>query len=219
MEVFLNGLSQAAFENWTAAVDPLHRLTWQTFVLLGSIVLVAAGFASLLMRYSWVWSAPTIKGAKIKNAAHMYQSHLRMSPEDYLALKKLKLNFESDQAKAFVNRDAANYYLVTIVEQGKPKALVYQELRLQMPTRKGRAAKGFIQLDDSSLTAVRLGNVSEDDDESGTEIKGTYDVYVRRVRWFDLRHWFLHPNREIRIVVWVTLITTTLPVLLDLLFG
>jgi len=43
-------------------------------------------------------------------------------------------------------------------------------------------------------------------------------VFVRPVQWYDVRHWLQHPNREIRIVIWVTIITTTLPVLFDLLF-
>jgi len=69
------------------------------------------------------------------------------------------------------------------------------------------------------LTEIRLNNGFEEDDNPESEIVGQYDVYIRKVRWYDIRHWLLHPNREIRIVIWVTLITTTLPVLLDILFG
>lgn len=219
MDDFRTSLMRVASEYWRAAVDPLHHLAWQTFSLFALMLLTVTLVATLLLRYSWVWSKPAIRDARVKAAPHMYQEHLRISPEDYLSLHRMKLNFESDTVRAFVQRDSPRYYVVTIVEHGKPRALVYKEMRLQMPTRKGRAAPGAVQLDDISLTAVRLSNASEDDDEAGSEVRGQYDVYIRQVRWYDVRHWLLHPNREVRIVVWVTLITTTLPTILQMLFG
>ncbi|MEQ1812396.1 MAG: hypothetical protein ABL889_20880 [Terricaulis sp.] len=205
---------------WHRAVDPLHALGWETFWLFVAIILLVSLIATVLLRYSWVWSAPTIANARIKSAAHMYQNNLRVSPEDYLALHKVnsKLSFESEQVKSLLRKDSSRYYVITVVENGKAKALIYRELLLQIATRRGRAAPGLVQLDQQLLTDVRLGNGYEEDDAENTEIIGTYDIYIRRVRWYDVRHWLLHPNREIRIVVWVTLITTTLPVLLDVLF-
>ncbi len=126
--------------------------------------------------------------------------------------------------RKLVQKDASKYYLVTIVEKGRPIALVYREMRLQVPRRNGRVQPNTLQLDADSLSLVRLGNSQPDDDDVTQSpapefLNGTYNVYVRPVRWYDIRHWLLHPNREVRIVVWVTLITTTVPVLLDLLFG
>ena len=151
----------------------------------------------------------------------MYQDNLRISPEDYLAFHGLqsKLSFDSEQVKGLLKKDSSRYYVVTIVESGKARALIYKELLLQVATRRGRAAPGSIQLDQQLLTDIRLGNGYEEDDAEGADIISKYNIYLRRVRWYDVRHWLLHPNREIRIVVWVTLITTTLPVLLDVLFG
>lgn len=214
-------LQDAGDSYWHRAVDPLHRLTWETLSLFVLIVLAVSLVATVLIRYSWVWSRPAIGGARIKSAAHMYQGNLRISPEDYIAFHKLSpnLSFESEQVKSFLKKDSTRYYVVTIVENGKAKALVYKELLLQIPTRRGRSAKGSIQLDQQLLTDLRLGNGYEEDDAEGADVISTYDVYIRRVRWYDIRHWLLHPNREIRIVVWVTLITTTVPVLLDVLFG
>lgn len=214
-------MKDAGNSYWHRAIDPLHRLTWETFSLFVAAILVVALIARVLIRYSRFWSEPTIKGARIKRASHNYAGNLRISPEDYLSFHGLNtsLSFESDQVKALLRKDSSRYYVVTIVETGKARALVYKELLLQVATRRGRAAQGSIQLDQQLLTDVRLGNGYEEDDAEGADIISTYNVYIRQVRWYDIRHWLLHPNREIRIVVWVTLITTTLPVLLDVLFG
>lgn len=212
---------EAGSRYWARAVGPLHNLTWETLTLFLFLGLLIALIATVLLRYSWAWSKPTIKEARIRSAGHLYQGNLRLSPEDYLAFHRLSptLSFESDQVKTLVRKDAPRYYIVTIVEAARRRALLYTEMCLQVATRRGRAAKNTIQLDQQMLTEVRLNNGYEEDDEPGTELIGAYNVYIRRVRWYDVRHWLLHPNREIRIVVWVTLITTTLPVLLDVLFG
>lgn len=82
-----------------------------------------------------------------------------------------------------------------------------------------------IQLSTDDLTTVRLKNGHPDDDDDlnsegrPNPVSGRYDVYIRPVRWYDVRHWLLHPNREIRIVVWVTIITTMFPMLLGYLFA
>jgi hypothetical protein len=44
-----------------------------------------------------------------------------------------------------------------------------------------------------------------------------YNVYIRPVLWYHVRHWLTHPNREIRIVVWVTSITTSAPLLIEII--
>jgi hypothetical protein len=214
-------LQEAGDTYWHRAIDPLHRLTWETFSLFVVIVLFVLLVATVLIRYSWTWSKPAIRDARIKSAAHMYQDNLRISPEDYLAFHGLqsKLSFDSEQVKGLLKKDSSRYYVVTIVESGKARALIYRELLLQVATRRGRAGPGSIQLDQQLLTDIRLGNGYEEDDVEGADIISKYNIYLRRVRWYDVRHWLLHPNREIRIVVWVTLITTTLPVLLDVLFG
>jgi len=221
MQDLQSNLYELSLSYWNAAVGPLHQLTWQTLSLFLAILLLAATFVTFLLRHSWIWAPITLPGVKIKRNAHTYRDHLRLSPDDYLSFHKLSanLNIEGEEAKKVIQRDSDRYYVVTIVEKGKRLPLIYKELRLQVPSRGGRVVKGVVQLDLDVLTDVRLNNGYEEDDELGTDIAGAYDVYIRRVRWFDVRHWLLHPNREIRIVVWVTLITTTLPVLLDMLFG
>ncbi|MEQ1812409.1 MAG: hypothetical protein ABL889_20945 [Terricaulis sp.] len=219
-------LDAAAKGYWERAVGPLHNLTWETLSLFAILLLSVALIATVLIRYSWVWSKPVLREATIKFGSHLYQDNLRLNPDDYLAYHNLSkdLSFDSDAVKKRMQRDASRYYLVTVVEKGRPIALVYREMRLQVPRRNGRVSPNSLQLDETSLTEVRLGNSQPDDDDATQQpapqhLAGSYNIYIRPVRWYDVRHWLLHPNREIRIVVWVTLITTTVPVLLDLLFG
>jgi len=212
----------AAWEGyWTAAVEPLHRLTWQTGTMFATLFVAGALFATLLVRYSWLLSKPTIRSAKVNKNHHMYRDHLRVSPAEYLSFHRLKTDLSIEQAPAadIVKKDSTRYYVVTVVEAGKRRPILYKEMRLQVPSRRGRVVPGYVQFDQEVLTEIRLNNGFEEDDNPESEIVGQYDVYIRKVRWYDIRHWLLHPNREIRIVIWVTLITTTLPVLLDILFG
>jgi hypothetical protein len=212
-----------ALRYWCDAVEPLHQLTWQTSTLLLMILLFAALIATWLLSISWIWpwNRPLIAGALIKPAAHTYKDHLRLSTSDYLRFHRLKEGASMND-KAVVHartRDLDRYYVVTIVERDKRKVVVYRELRLQCPMAgRYQTQREEIQLDESLLTHVRFENGNVEDDEPGTPVAGRYNIYVRRVRWYDVRHWLQHPNREIRIVIWVTIITTTLPTLLQLLF-
>jgi hypothetical protein len=204
---------------WNAAVSPLHNMGWETLSLCAALALAAALIVTLLLHYSWVFSKPALRGVAISRIPHAYQDHLRLSAEDHLRFHHVGGTPMSPQAREAREKDAARYYVVTLV-QPPGRELVYRELRLQAPpTGMAKLAPGTIALDAQTLGAVRRGNASDLDDEANADIVGAYDVYIRPVRWFDVRHWLLHPNREIRIVVWVTLITTGLPVLLDLLFG
>ncbi|MBL8545675.1 MAG: hypothetical protein JNL81_04380 [Hyphomonadaceae bacterium] len=224
MQQFETNLSAAFNRQWHAAVDPLHLLTWQTAALFAFLILSAALIATWLLSISWIWpwTRPLIAAGAIKPGAHTYKDHVRLSTADYLRFHRLGEG-ASKTAAAVTNarqRDLEHYYVVTIVERQKRKVVVYRELKLQCPMGgKYQTSTNEVQLDEALLTQVRFENGNVEDDEPDTPIAGTYDVYVRRVRWYDVRHWLLHPNREIRIVIWVTLITTTVPMLRDLLFG
>ncbi|RYD86982.1 MAG: hypothetical protein EOP50_21540 [Sphingobacteriales bacterium] len=206
---------------WHSAVDPLHKLTWQTGTILLFLVLLVALLATVLLRYSWVFSKPAVRNIVIKRVPHTFQGNLRLSPPDYLKFHKLSsaLSTDSPAYENLVKRDSSRYYLITIVETGKRRAILYKEMRLHAPTRRGRAQQNTIQLDQEDLTAIRLNNGYEEDDHPEAEIAGTYNVYIRRVQYFDIRHWLMHPARDIRTVVWVTLITTSLPTLIEVFFG
>ena len=209
---------------WRDAVRPLHELTWQTGSLLLLILLAAALIATWVMSISWMWpwTKKAVVAGSIKQTAHTYKDHLRLSAADYLRFHGLKedASLATPAVVAKRTRDLDRYYVVTVVERDKRKVVLYRELKLQCPMGgRWRTDPGQIQLDETLLTQVRFENGNIEDDDPETAIQGRYDVYVRPVRWYDVRHWLLHPNREIRIIIWVTLITTTLPTLKDLLFG
>lgn len=209
---------------WRAAVEPLHALTWQTFSLIAMLGLFAALVATWLLSISWIWpwTKPLVKAGAIKSGPHTYKDHLRLSTADYLRFHKLRegAGLSDPSVQRMRTRDLDHYYVVTVVERGRRKVVVYRELKLQCPMGgRYQTQSNEIQLDDALLTQVRFENGNVEDDEPGLPVAGQYDVYVRKVRWYDVRHWLLHPNREIRIVIWVTLITTTMPTLLDVLFG
>jgi len=217
----LRDASQALLADyWMAAVEPLHNMGWQTLTLFAAILIAAALIITALLHYSWMFSKPALRGVTIGRIPHAYQDHLRLSAEDHLIFHHVKATPMAPAARDAREKDLTRYYVVTIVQAKPRRELVYREFRLQAPpTGMAKLPAGQIGLDAQALGTVRRGNSSDLDDETSSDIVGTYDVYIRPVRWFDVRHWLLHPNREIRIVVWVTLITTGLPVLLDLLFG
>ena len=221
MEEGLTKIQRAASEFWSAATDPLHQLTWQTGVLILFLLLTVALIAGVLLRYSWMFTKPALKGVIIKRVPHTFRGHMRLSPPDYLKFHKRSpmLRIEYDAQQALINKDASRYYLVTIVETGKRRPLMYKELRLHVATRRGRTEQNAVQLDQEDLTAIRINNGYEEDDHPDADIAGAYNVYIRQVRYYDLRHWLMHPSREIRTVVWVTLITTSLPTIIEVFFG
>jgi hypothetical protein len=216
------GVAQQALNNyWRLAVEPFHHVTWQTLSLFAVFLLVGMLFGAVVLRYSWIFSKPKFADVIIKHVPHTVAGHLRLSPPDYLKFHGLSpmLSVEDQRLTDRINKDVARYYLVTVVEKGKRKPLLYKEMRLHVATRRGRVQQNAVQFDQEDLTAIRLNNGYEEDDQPDTDLVGSYNVYVRRVRFYDVRHWLMHPSREIRTLVWVTLITTTIPTILDLLFG
>ena len=119
------------------------------------------------------------------------------------------------------------HFVITIThtEHDKPRSkhrqfvVLYRELRLWAPQGKSEVSNGLVKMDEDCLKELRVRNEYPYDEKEGSEFWGQYNIYVRMARWYDIRHWVLHPNREIRIAVWVTLITTLLPPMIDQLFG
>ncbi len=221
----MDSLLKRAQELWAEylfkAVTPLHALTWQTGSLLLIILLSAMLIAYWITTATWLFSKPALKGVKVKSGPHTYKDHLRVSTATYMRFhgRDPQIGIGSDVVKRDVARDASRYYVVTVVESGRRSPILVREMHLQFASRRYAVAEGAVQFDSEALNEIRLGNTSQDDDEGGSDVAGTYDVYIRRVRWYDVRHWLTHPNREIRIVLWVTIITTVLPFFFDALFG
>ena len=194
MDGWLDDAQRAWGAYYRAAVDPLHGLTWQTGSLFLTVLLSAALIALWIARASWRFSKPTYSAIRIRRAPHTYKDHVRVSPRAYMNFhgRSAQTSVTSDVVKSDRAKDASRYYVVTVVEDGALLPLVSKEMHLHFAMGKYTVPEGFAQFDDSALSDIRLNNSSADDDELGTEIAGSYNIYIRKVRWWDVRHWLAH---------------------------
>jgi hypothetical protein len=221
----------AAF--WEAATEPLKHLRVETGVLIVLAVLLGWLVARIVRSATWRFDNPVEQGLQIAPTAHTNTGMIALSLEEYI--RKFADNPEvfllNNQAKntrqRWVNEKQRKvrdqYFVVTIVER-RPDAprwlgnpVLTKELRVW--AKSVPPAEGVFQLDTECLRDVRDHNSSSADDIEGRPIEGNYDLYMRKVSIFDVRHWLVHPNREIRIAVWVTIISMIVPVVFDSLFG
>lgn len=231
-EQFLVWCRSVADAFWLAGTEPLKHLTIQTGLLFALAILLGWLVALLIRSATWRFLKPVERGLRITTTYHTNTGSIALSLEEYirafakdpeivlvnLASKTAKINWGNERHK----RLQSAYFVVTLVEcapdgrrlMGTP--VLTRELRIWRKTNPPR--EGYLQLDAASLREVREKNNSSLDDADGAEIEGTYDLYVRRVRWYDIRHWLVHPNREIRIALWVTIISTVVPSAIDALF-
>lgn len=212
---------------WHEAVAPLHAMSWPTFSLGLIIFLSATLTGTWILRASHLFRRPKVVGARIAAGPHTATGDLGLSFEDYIRTmaekpEALLASLPTQSAKRqwcldTMRRERPRHFVVTIVDEQARNTVLYKELRLWAKAEALPA--GLVQLDSDCLQEVRRTNAYPEDDLSGTQIQGNYKLYVRKPRWYDIRHWLLHPNREIRIAIWVALITTFLPPILDALFG
>jgi len=214
---------------WHAATDPLAHLSIETGILFALLVLLVWLVTLFVGTATWRFSRPKIQTSTVMTTHHFSDGALGLSPEDYiraLAWRPADVLERNPTRAARIRwcearekKERFSYFVVTIVEResatnrivGRP--VLFRELRLWRKTKP--LSESFIHLDASCLREVREHNQSGYDDEDGTEVAGTYDVYIRRVGLFDVRHWLVHPNREIRIAVWVTLISIFVPPIIE----
>lgn len=219
---------------WAAATEPLRHLTIQTGILIALMVLAMWLIALFIRSATWRFRRPVARGLQVVTTFHTNNGSMALSPEEYIRA------FAKRNAQAFLDQNTSqvarmrwgfekhkkihnDYFVVTLVEcapdtpswLGTP--VMTRELKIW---RKSNPPKeGYVQLDGPSLRELRDHNNSSVDDIDGTEVEGKYDLYMRKVSIFDIRHWLVHPNREIRIALWVTIISMIVPVVFDALFG
>jgi len=217
---------------WEAATEPLKHLTLQTGILIVLAGLVAWLIARFVRSATWRFDQPVERGLQVAPTAHTNAGMIALSLEEYIRKfadnpEVLLVNHSSRTARqkwvSEKQRKVRNqYFVVTLVERrndaprwlGTP--VMTKELRIWV--KSAPPAEGTLQLDGECLREVRDHNSSSADDLEGP-IEGRYDLYMRKVSIFDIRHWLVHPNREIRIAVWVTIISMIVPVMFDSLFG
>lgn len=197
------------------AGEPMRHVGWETGVVFAFCILFVALITTALLRHSWRFSKPALPRLTIKGAAHSFTSNLRLNGAQYLAFRKVGGGIQSPQARTVIAQDSSKYYVITIVDAERKRPVLYKEMLIQPGQGRGHLIENEIQVDQADLTRIRLNNLYDDDDAEGQPVSGKYDLYIRPVRWWDVRHWLLHPNREIRLVVWVTIISTLIPILMD----
>ena len=201
------------------ALGPFRAVRWQTVVLLLFSFSVGMFFFAWVARISWRFrSDPLIATAKIRKDGHSWNGNLGVTVDDYLKFHS------SQKVKGIRNilrdrKDAKTFYVISFVDADK-RALVFEkELKLWPKQGSGTLQASTVQLDWDVLSRFRESNFYVDDDDFDKEISGAYDIYVRRAHWYDLRHWLLHPDRDVRLTVWVFLMTTFIPPIVSILFG
>lgn len=218
---------------WSAATEPLKHLRIETGVLVVLFVLLGWLMARLVRSTTWRFTSPTVRNLQIVRTSHTNAGTVAPSCEEYIrtfadnpevfllnnTAKAERRRWITEKHRKIQNQ----YFVITLVEcapdappwSGVP--VMTRELKFWPKT--APPDEGFLQLDSAALREVRDHNTSSTDDIDGTAIEGRYDLYVRKVSWLDIRHWLVHPNREIRIAVWVTIISMIVPVVFDSLFG
>lgn len=113
------------------------------------------------------------------------------------------------EASQILNREFENeYFLVEFRENGAQ--LFRKELRI----RAGWKMLNFFEFrtDPETLKTLKAKSVSDDDDDTESNVGaiGEFDLFARAIKPWDFRHWLHHPNREIRIGLWVAMFAALL---------
>jgi len=113
------------------------------------------------------------------------------------------------EAAAKLNEKYGHRYFVVQFREGGRK-LFSKELKISAWWRNLKETE--FQVDPETLAQIKTGSASKEDDELGNSYgaDGTFDIFFRKVRWWDLRHWLNHPAREIRYAMYVAIFATAL---------
>ena len=103
---------------------------------------------------------------------------------------------------------SSNYYLVLFREGGR--TIARRELRLAAQWRNLKEHE--FRTDPITMQILKKGSSSPLDDgtDNSVGVDGVFDVFVRKIRWWDIRHWVFHPNREVKMSVRVAVFIAAL---------
>jgi hypothetical protein len=228
----LDSVSRFLNAFWNDGTEPLKHLTLQTGLIVVLAGLIGWLLARIVRSATWRFRQPIERGLQIAPTPHTNNGTIALSLEEYIRKfadnpEVLLLNSPTRAARVQwvaekQRRVRSKFFVMTLVERqlDAPRWLGTPVLtkEVQVWVKSAPPAEGCLQLDNACLREVRDKNTSSLDDLEGP-IQGAYDLYMREVSVLDVRHWLVHPNREIRIAVWVTIISMIVPVLFDRLFG
>lgn len=94
-------------------------------------------------------------------------------------------------------RFAKRYFIVEFREAGRR---IYRGEARLVPVWQ-RTQPNEIRLDPETMAALKKGSASvlDDDTDNSVGVDGIFDLFARPIRWWDIRHWIFHPDREVRI--------------------
>lgn len=192
---------------------PIVITVWHLIVF-AVLSILTAGVTYIVLRYA------NIAGAKWKQAlgtkSHengavnypdtlMINSHRMRDMFEVGGLDGLNLK---DTAKRLNSRFEDDYFLVEFRENGG------RLFRKELKVRAGWMKLNYFEfrLDPDTLKTLKAKSDSdEDDDTDGKQgAIGEFDIFARGIKPWDFRHWLHHPNREIRIGLWVAMFAATL---------
>ena len=131
---------------------------------------------------------------------------LRVNPHDFAkALGDRGFNDLSkvDAATKLNEKYGGRYFVVEIHERGRK--ILAKELKIVAWWH--RLGTAEFQADPETLDLIKARSESLVDDDLGDSFgaDGTFDIFFRPVKWWDIRHWLNHPAREIRYALYVAI--------------
>ena len=220
MGVDLAGIKEAACEQISgigvkcAQVAISIEITIWHLLVFAVLSVVTGLIAHIILRYV------NIAGTKWKqalgtksheNGAVNYPNTIMINSHrmrDMLEVRGLDgLNLK-ETAKRLNEKYEDEYFLVEFRENGG--RLFRKELKI----RAGWMKLNFFEfrLDPETLKTLKAKSDSDEDDDTDAKqgAIGEFDLFARGIKPWDFRHWLHHPNREIRIGLWVAMFAATL---------
>lgn len=135
----------------------------------------------------------------------MLHSH-RM--RDMLEVPNLENASVKQTARELNDTFDGKFFLVEFRENGN--RLFRKELKLRAGWK--NLGQRQFRSDPDTLKLLKSRSASDEDDDTAANegAVGQFDVFVRQITPWDVRHWLHHPNREIRIGLWVAMFATFL---------
>ncbi len=179
-----------------------------SFVLIATLISVAVHF---VRRYRSLDTHDMVMNLRAPFGAISTPHTMQMHPHTLAQLLKLKGYDElgyRDAARKLNSKLKKQFFVVQMQEGGRE--VLRTELNLLVPWR-GMDPDCF-RVDPVTLARLKKGTESKQDDDTDNSVgaDGIFDIFVRPVRPWDFRHWLFHPNREIRIALYVAIFAASL---------
>lgn len=175
------------------------------------LFLIGWAIIAFFMRYRRLDTFHITHGVKVPYKSLDDVNIVKMHPYRMRELFEEK-NLRNLGAKALtakLNEKYENeYFIVLFREEGR--TIARRELRMVAVWQKTQEHE--VRTDPETMRILKKGSSSplDDDTDDSFGVDGVFDMFVRPIRWWDVRHWFFHPNREVKIGVRVAVFITAI---------